>query len=205
MELLPLSTLKLGTFYFKMTLQGLLCDIHFNSLLILHNSHTIQCVCFMRQTWHMKIKNRFLVWNTERDCRGKRKKTMSVRPEIRVEGKGEEKTGWDVRVMSSCPEWKQLSSVWKTINLHKFTAQYNWTVLYFRTGSKDCFVHNLYAYSHLSIIYNIPFCTRLCNCPCISNDIFFKYYIPFKERYRESGFKCTGFKVYFVTRNPSTQ
>lgn len=90
MELLPRSKLKLGTFYFKMTLQGLLCDIHFNSSLILHNSHMIQCVCFMRQTWHMKIKNRFLVWNTERDWRGKRKKTMRVwaqRPGWREKGR----------------------------------------------------------------------------------------------------------------------
>ena len=74
MELLPLSNLKVSTFYFKMTLQVLLCDTHFNSPLILHNSHMIQCVCFMRQTWHMKIKNRFLVWNTETNCRGKKKK-----------------------------------------------------------------------------------------------------------------------------------
>lgn len=96
MELLPLSKLKLGTFYFKMTLQGLLVDIHFNSSLILHNSHMIQCVCFMRQTWHMKIKNRLLVWNTERDWRGKRKKTMRVctqRWGWREKGR---KTGWDV-------------------------------------------------------------------------------------------------------------
>lgn len=205
MELLPLSKSKLGTFYFKMTLQGLLCDIHFNSPLILHNSHMIQCVCFMRQTWHMKIKNRFLVWNTERDCRGKRKKkTVSERPEIRVEGKGEEKTGWDVRVVSSCPEWKQLSSVWKTINLHKFTAQYNWTVPYFRTGSKDCYVYNLYAYGHLSIIYNIPFCKQDFVI-ALAFQMTFSVGITFKERYRESGFKCTGFKVYFVTRNLSTQ
>lgn len=142
MELLPLSNLKPGTFYFKMTLQVLLCDIHFNSTLILHNSHMIQCVCFMRQTWHMKIENRFLVWNTERNCRGKRKKNNeSTRPVIRVEGRREEKTGWDIRVISSCPEWKQLSSVWQTIHLHKFTAEYNWTVLlHFRTstGNKDC-------------------------------------------------------------------
>lgn len=61
-------------FYFKMTLQVFICDIHFNSTLILHNSHMIQCVCFMRQTWHMKIKNRFFVWNTERNRRGKKKK-----------------------------------------------------------------------------------------------------------------------------------
>lgn len=46
-------------------------------------------------------------------------------------------------------------------NLHKFTARYNWTVLlYFRTGSKDWCVYSLYAYSHLSIIYNIPFCKQ---------------------------------------------
>lgn len=61
-------------FYFKMTLQVFICDIHFNSTLILHNSHMIQRVCFMRQTWHMKIKNRFFVWNTERNRRGKKKK-----------------------------------------------------------------------------------------------------------------------------------
>lgn len=141
-ELLPLLNFKLNTFYFKMTLQVLLCDTLFNSTLILHNSHMIQCVCFMRQTWHMKIKTRFLLWNTERNCRGKNNE--SVRPEIRVEGKGEEKTGWDIRVTSSCPEWKQLSSVWKTINLHKFTAEYNWTVLlHFRTGTgnKDCYAY----------------------------------------------------------------
>lgn len=70
---------EFSTFYFKMTLQVLLCDTHFNSTLILHNSHMIQCVCFMRQTWHMKIKNRFLVWNTERNRRGKKKKTMRMR------------------------------------------------------------------------------------------------------------------------------
>lgn len=87
MELLPLSNLKLSTVYFKMTLQVLLCDIHFNSALILRNSHMIQCVCFMRQTWHMKIKNRFLVWNTERNCRGKKKKQWERTPRHQGGGK----------------------------------------------------------------------------------------------------------------------
>lgn len=87
MELLPLSNLKLSTFYFKMTLQVLLCDIHFNSALILHNSHMIQCVCFMRQTWHMKIKTRFLIWNAERNCRGKKKKQWERAPRDQGGGK----------------------------------------------------------------------------------------------------------------------
>lgn len=80
MELLLLSNLKLGTFYFKMTLQVFLCDIHFSSTLTLHNSHMIQSMCFMRQTWHMKIKNRFFVWNTERNRRGKKKKQREHAP-----------------------------------------------------------------------------------------------------------------------------
>lgn len=86
-ELLPLSSLKLSTFYFKMTLQVLVCDTHFNGTLILHNSHMIQCVCFMRQTWHVKIKNMFLVWNTERNCRGKKKKQWERMPRDQGGGK----------------------------------------------------------------------------------------------------------------------
>lgn len=86
-ELLPLLNFKLSTFYFKMTLQVLLCDTLFNSALILHNSHMIQCVCFMRQTWHMKIKTRFLLWNTERNCRGKKKKQWECAPRDQGGGK----------------------------------------------------------------------------------------------------------------------
>lgn len=161
------------------------------------------CVLWDRHdTWKLKTGSSSGI---QRGTAGEKgKKTTSVRPEIRVEGKGEEKTGWDVRVVSCCPEWKQLSSVWKTINLHKFTAQYNWTVLYFRTGSKDCYVYNLYAYGHLSIIYNIPFCKQDFII-ALAFQMTFSVGITFKERYRESGFKCTGFKVYFVTRNLSTQ
>lgn len=51
--------------------------------------------------------------------------------------KGEEKTGWDIRVISSCPEWKQLPSGGRTIHWHKFTAEYNWTMLHFRTGASS--------------------------------------------------------------------
>lgn len=181
MELLLLSNLKLGTFYFEMTLQVFLCDIHFNSTLTLHNSHMIRCMCFMRQTWHMKIKNRFFVWNTERNHRGKKKKQWEHAPKDQGGGrkrrKKQDETSESFHPAQSGNSFHQKQGQFICINLLQNTTE-------LCCISGPALAVRIAVPMVQSFIYNSQYSltwAKLFNCPCTSE---FPLDIASKEKHR---------------------